>query len=159
MTLRTLTFLAALLAAAPVSATDASSLVGDDAVAAWQADPTRVFEATEVDLKEFQWIARPIVVFADTPADPRFREQMELLSERVGELADRDVIVITDSDPKERSAIRRALRPRGFMIALLGKDGTVALRKPFPWSVRELSRSIDKMPLRQEEIRARKIGE
>ena len=39
---------------------------------------------------------------------------------------------------------------------LIGKDGTVYLRKPFPWSVREISRSIDKMPLRQQEIRDRR---
>ena len=31
-------------------------------------------------------------------------------------------------------------------------DGQVKLRKPLPWDVRELTRSIDKMPLRQQEI-------
>jgi hypothetical protein len=31
------------------------------------------------------------------------------------------------------------------MMALIGKDGRVALRKPFPWDVRELSRTIDRM--------------
>ena len=39
------------------------------------------------------------------------------------------------------------------MLTVIGKDGGVKLRKPFPWDVRELSRSIDKMPLRQQEIR------
>ncbi|MEM9709036.1 MAG: DUF4174 domain-containing protein [Pseudomonadota bacterium] len=39
------------------------------------------------------------------------------------------------------------------MLTLIGKDGTVKLRKPRAWDVRELSRSIDKMPLRQDEIR------
>jgi len=39
---------------------------------------------------------------------------------------------------------------------LIGKDGGVKLRKPFPWSVRELSRSIDKMPMRQQELRDRR---
>ena len=48
---------------------------------------------------------------------------------------------------------RRKFRPRGFMLTLIGKDGEVELRKPFPWDVREISRSIDKMPLRQQEIR------
>ena len=31
---------------------------------------------------------------------------------------------------------------------------TIELRKPAPWSVREITRTIDKMPLRQQEIRA-----
>jgi len=35
---------------------------------------------------------------------------------------------------------------------LIGKDGMVKLRKPFAWNMRELSRVIDKMPMRQQEI-------
>ena len=71
------------------------------------------------------------------------------------EMVERDVVLITDTDPAAKSAIRLKLRPRGFMLALVGKDGRVNLRKPRPWDVRELSRSIDKMPLRRQEIRDR----
>ena len=113
--------------------------------------------AAEVSLEDFLWIKRPVVVFADTPADPRFREQMDLLAARPAELLDRDVVVIYDTDPKQKSDIRRKLRPRGFMLTLIGKDGGVVLRKPFPWDVRELSRSIDKLPLRQQELRDAKM--
>ena len=45
------------------------------------------------------------------------------------------------------------LRPRGFGLVVMGKDGRVAQRKPTPWSVREISRAIDKLPLRQQELR------
>jgi len=38
---------------------------------------------------------------------------------------------------------------------LIGKDGKVKLRKPRPWTVRELSRVIDKMPMRQQELKQR----
>lgn len=114
-----------------------------------------VLDAKDVSLADFQWIARPIVVFANTPADPRFQQQMEKLLARPGPLIERDVVVITDTDPAARSDIRLALRPREFMLVLIAKDGTVNLRKPFPWDVRELSRAIDKMPLRQQEIRDR----
>lgn len=124
----------------------------------WQADPAAVIEDSEVRLEDFLWLARPVVVFADTQADPRFRQQIELLAERPEELIERDVVVIVDTDPAARSAIRRELRPRGFMLALVAKDGTVMLRKPFPWDVREISRSIDKMPMRQQEIRDAKRG-
>ena len=65
------------------------------------------------------------------------------------------MIIITDTDPAARSPLRQELRPRGFGLVLVGKDGRVALRKPAPWDVRELTRSIDKMPLRQQEIRER----
>ncbi len=99
---------------------------------------------------------RPVIVFADSPADPRFSEQITLLESQIEELQKRDVVILTDTDPEALSPLRKKLRPRGFMLVLVGKDGTVYLRKPFPWSVRELSRSIDKMPLRQQEIRDRR---
>lgn len=136
-------------------------LVEETAVAlapvdAWLADPSARFEAAEVDLSDFQWRARPVVVFADTPADPAFQRQVELLSARLDDLIERDVVVILDSDPNAQSEIRETLRPRGFMLAIIGKDGEVKLRKPFPWDVREITRSIDKMPMRQQEIRDRR---
>ena len=65
----------------------------------------------------------------------------------------RDVVVLTDTNPDARQPLRLRMRPRGFMLVLVGKDGGIKLRKPFPWSVREISRSIDKMPIRQREIR------
>ncbi len=124
-------------------------------VAIWQGDRTIVLDASEVELEAFKWIARPVVVFAGSPADPRFIQQLELLSSRVGELADRDVVVITDTNPDAKSALRTELRPRGFMLVLIGKDGGVKLRKPAPWDVRELTRVIDKTPERQQEVRDR----
>lgn len=123
----------------------------------WEADRTQVFEATEVTMAELQWLARPLVVFADTPNDPRFRQQMDLLEAGLEDLAERDVIIITDTDPSDETELRIELRPRGYMMALVAKDGRVALRKPSPWSVRELSRSIDKMPLREQEIEDRRL--
>ncbi len=112
-----------------------------------------VREAADTTLAEFIWLNRLIVVFADTNRDPAFQKQMELLLERPGELISRDVVVITDTDPAHPTAIRLKLRPRGFGFVLIGKDGGVKLRKPLPWDVREISRSIDKSPLRQQEIR------
>lgn len=116
------------------------------------AEADMIRPAGEATLDEFQWRARPIVVFADTPEDPRFDQQMARLREGLDALEARDVVILTDTDPEARSPLRMKLRPRGFMLVLIAKDGTVALRKPVPWTVRELSRSIDKMPLRQREI-------
>jgi len=141
----------AALAAFPISAMA-------DAVAAWTEDPTKVFTPEDVDLDELQWQLRAVVVFGENENDPLFMEQMDLITSRIDELAERDVIVIADADPSELNDLRRKLRPRAFMLVLIGKDGTVALRKPAPWDVRELSRSIDKMPLRQQEISNRRLG-
>jgi len=119
------------------------------------ADPL-VWEPVAADgltLAQFKWVARPIVVFADSPFDPAFVRQMELLEARANELAERDVVVIYDTDPDARSDIRTDLRPRGFSLVLISKDGQIAQRKPFPWDVREIGRAIDKMPIRKQELR------
>jgi hypothetical protein len=141
------------LLSAVVLATPALAADTPDAVEAWTAEPARVFDASEVDLDAFQWTARPVVVFATSPRDPAFVEQLDAIEREIDRLIERDVVLITDTDPESGSELRRQLRPRGFMLVLIGKDGEVKLRKPFPWTVRELSRSIDKMPMRQREIR------
>lgn len=109
--------------------------------------------ADAADLKQFLWTKRPIVVFADSAADPRFIEQMTFLEADAAALVARDVVVIADTDPAAKSGLRAELRPRGFGLVLIDKDGEVKLRKPAPWSVREITRSIDKWPTRQQEIR------
>lgn len=120
--------------------------------------PAVIRPAGEAVLSEFLWTSRPLIVFADAPADPRYNQQMEFLAEGLDELEDRDVIVLTDTDPAARSPLRQELRPRGFMLVLIGKDGVKYLRKPFPWHVREITRVIDKLPTRQQEIRDRRGG-
>lgn len=115
--------------------------------------PLEIIDAAELTLEQFHWIARPVVVFADSPFDPLFQEQIALLQADAEELRIRDVVVITDTDPKARSEVRRTLRPRGFALVLIGKDGQVKLRKPSPWDVREITHAIDKWPIRLKEIR------
>lgn len=129
-----------------------TTLVAPNAVAIWAEDRTRFFTADEVDLDTLIWEVRPLVVFADSPNDPQFRHQVELLAAGIEDLALRDVMVIIDTDPATPSDIRQKLRPRGFMLALIDKDGRVTFRKPLPWDVREISRSIDKSPLREQEV-------
>ncbi|MCM2560550.1 DUF4174 domain-containing protein [Lutimaribacter sp. EGI FJ00015] len=106
-----------------------------------------------VELDQFLWVSRLVIVFADSPNDPRYIEQMQLLREDPGPLLQRDVVVLTDTTPQAESALRRALYPRGFSLVIISKDGQTRIRKPLPFDVREITRSIDKMPIRQREIR------
>ncbi|MBS4010972.1 MAG: DUF4174 domain-containing protein [Roseovarius sp.] len=114
-----------------------------------------ILSADTVNLKDFLWLKRPLVIFADTPADPRYVEQMGYITQRLDVLNSLDVVVITDTDPDARSELRKMLRPRGFGLVLIGKDGVIYLRKPAPWHVREIIRTIDKLPMRQQELRER----
>jgi len=146
---RILAILSWCLTATVVTAQDSETVSITDA---WAADRTTVFDATTLDIGDFVWLARPVIVFADSPNDPRFVQQIDLLMEDLENLIERDVIILTDTDPSARSALRLRLRPRGFGLVLMGKDGEVELRKPSPWDVREISRTIDKMPLRRQEL-------
>ena len=136
----------------------AALLLGSPVVGQTQEDSATVDDlsidmirsAEDVTLDEFLWLKRPVVVFADSPADPRYVQQMQYLMSELNALDVRDVVIITDTDPSTRTSVRRALRPRGFMLAIIDKDGQVKQRKPLPFSVREISRAIDKMPTRQQ---------
>ncbi len=109
-------------------------------------------DAAEVVFADQLYLQRPVVVFADSPADPNFIRQMELLARDLPALALRDVVLVTDTDPSAKTAWRMKLRPRGFSLVLMDKDLKPVIRKPLPWEVREIVAAIDKFPLRRQEM-------
>ena len=109
-------------------------------------------DAADVVLEDLLWVKRPIFVFADSPADLLFLQQMRFIEAELDPLILRDVVVVVDTDPAARSAARLRLRPRGFSLVLMDKDGRTTLRKPLPWSVREITHAIDKFRLRRQEM-------
>lgn len=117
-------------------------------------------DGANVTLEDFLWIKRPVVVFADSPVDPQYRKQLDKLERGWPELRARDVVVITDTNPDRAtmSDIRRTLRPRGFSLIWIDKDGAVRLRKPVVWSARELIHAIDKSPIRRQEMLDERTG-
>lgn len=110
--------------------------------------PVPAAEVTQADLL---YQRRPIIVFADSAEDPTYLRQMDMLLRYYDDLAERDVILITDTDPAAPSELRQSLRPRGFSLVIMDKDWKSAIRKPLPWDGREIIRSIDKMPLARSE--------
>jgi Domain of unknown function (DUF4174) len=117
-----------------------------------EAPPFGPLPAAEVVFADQLYVKRPIVVFADSPNDPNFARQMEHLARQYDELASRDVILITDTDPAAKSEWRQKLRPRGFSLVIMDKDLKPVVRKPSPWTVREITAAIDKLPLRRQEM-------
>lgn len=116
------------------------------------ADPLAPLPAAEADLAGQLYHRRPVVVFADSPEDPAYQRQMQFLARDAGDLAERDVILVTDTDPAAKSDWRQKLRPRGFSLVLMDKDLQPIIRKPLPWDLREITRAIDKFPLRRQEM-------
>ena len=116
------------------------------------AVPFGPLPAVEVVFDAQLYVKRPLVVFADSPADPNFIRQMHLLEQSYPALEERDVILVVDTDPAARSEWRTRLRPRGFSLVIMDKDLKPVVRKPLPWDAREITAAIDKMPLRRQEI-------
>lgn len=140
-----------------VPRTDAGAPMSPEEVAgppaAQEEQPeVQIIAASASDPGDFLWKARPVVVFADSPEDPAFTAQMEALQRSPRMLIERDVVIVVDSDPDANSVWRQRLHPKGFSLVIIDKDGQVKLRKPLPWDVREISRAINKFPLRLQEI-------
>ena len=108
--------------------------------------------AADAVLADQMFVKRPVVVFADSPNDPNFVRQMDLLSRDYAYLEERDVILVTDTDPAAQGEWRKKLRPRGFSLVIMDKDLRPVIRKPNPWTVREIVAAIDKLPLRRQEM-------
>jgi hypothetical protein len=104
------------------------------------------------DLEAYRWSARPVLVFAPDSDDARYTEQIALLRAAEAGLAERDIVVLTDTAPDEKGRLRAALAVDGFEVLLVGKDGGVKLRQETPLSVDDLFATIDAMPMRQREM-------
>jgi hypothetical protein len=170
MTLRFNTWLlAGLCALLPIQMAGATELLDEPTAAAIVAEELasevepepeglQILDAAEVDPDEFLWQWRILAVMADTPNDPAFVQQMRDIEARANDLFERDVVVVVDTSRASGSPLRQRLRPRGFMLAIIDKDGEVKQRRPAPRAVRELTAVIDRFPLRRQEILERLPG-
>lgn len=150
-------FILALLVAAPMAAAQTQPVAEGAGIAAEVAS-AGPFAAGDVVWADQLYTTRPLVVFADSDANPDYLRQLHLLERDLADLADRDVVVVLDTDPAAASEWRARLRPRGFSVVLLDKDLRPVFRKPSPWDVREITRNIDRLPSRRQEINERFPG-
>lgn len=60
--------------------------------------------------------------------------------------------LLADTNPATPSKPRQKLRPIGFSLVTMDKDGSNTLRKPRPWSMRKILRVIDEFPSPRDEL-------
>ncbi|MBU2962380.1 DUF4174 domain-containing protein [Citreicella sp. C3M06] len=104
------------------------------------------------DLGEMRWQYRPVLLFAPSSDDPTYMRQMALFDAARAALAERDIVVLSDTEPKAASYLRQGFQPGGFRLVLVGKDGGVKLEQTEVLPPDALFAVIDRMPMRQREI-------
>lgn len=118
--------------------------------------------ATGNPLKAFQWKARVLVISAPSKTDRQYLEQAQILHHDADGQKDRELEVIPllgdgEGMPFDVAALRDrlSLPADKFEAVLVGKDGTVVLRRHGPIALGELFTRIDAMPMRRAELRKR----
>lgn len=109
--------------------------------------------------------ARPLLIFAPKPDDPRLEIQLRTLDQHAPETHDRDLVPLAlpynapqpsaaQLSPDEALMVRRRFHvaPGDFAVILLGKDGGAKLRSDQPLTMQKLNSTVDVMPMRREEM-------
>ena len=102
---------------------------------------------------------RVLLITAPNAGQADFRTQKALLAAHPQELADRDLLVLEVLYDRISAADRQVLRQRigpelpGFCVVLIGKDGGVKEKSKRPILPANLFGTVDKMPMRREEMR------
>lgn len=120
---------------------------------------------TAFSLSPYAWEYRPVYVFAPSASDQDLTAQLESLRALDTDLRERNIALITVTDkvqtylgPDETTSANSLrgkydVAPESFTIILVGKDTGVKLRKNAPLGPQILFRTIDAMPMRQNEMR------
>lgn len=104
-------------------------------------------------LEQYQWHSRPVVIFAPSKKDADYVRQIAMLEQSKADLADRDIIVLSDTSPAASGQLRSQFKPDGFEVVLVGKDGGVKIRQKTPLTSEDLLATIDRMPMRKANLR------
>lgn len=129
-------------------------------------------QAGRLDLGAIRGKNRPVLVFAPSADDGRYRKQRDALDDQPAGLIDREVVVLEafeagpgrvgDAPMAEADAagLRRDFRvgPGEFVVVLVGKDGAEKARWSEPLSAQEIFGHVDAMPMRQREVHERRHG-
>ncbi|WP_432810998.1 DUF4174 domain-containing protein [Pantanalinema sp. GBBB05] len=137
-------------------------------VASIAATPDRS-QRVEFKLSDYQWQHRILLVFAPSTDSSQYRQQMQEWQANVVGTNDRDlklvqILATGESQVDGRSlssvsaeSLRQQFKitPEEFAVILVGKDGTEKQRSQTSIDLAMLFRTIDAMPMRQQEMRSR----
>ncbi|PSB35249.1 DUF4174 domain-containing protein [Stenomitos frigidus] len=120
------------------------------------------------NLRDQQWQHRIVLLFAPSERSPAYQQQMEQWQAHQAGMQERDLKLVevlgegesrADGQPITPAATARlrqqfGLTSASFAVILIGKDGTEKQRERAPIAPSTLFRTIDAMPMRQQEQRS-----
>ena len=127
-------------------------------------------DTKSMDLTQFQWKNRLLFIFTPDADDKLFQKlQNEIIAKKV-EVEDRDLVVFevlergpsmmnaAHLDQKKVDSIRKhfSVPHKSFRIILIGKDGSIKLKRDDQIDLEAIFELIDSMPMRKDEIRQKK---
>ncbi len=127
------------------------------------------FQGTEFKLSDYQWQHRILLVFAPSTDSSHYRQQMQAWQADAAGTDDHHLKLVQILGTGESQVDGRSLSsasveglrqqfgitPEEFAVILVGKDGTEKQRSQTPIDSTMLFRTIDAMPMRQQEMRSR----
>ncbi len=124
-------------------------------------------DRSDINLVDFKWKNRLVLVFSESPGNVLFQQQIEGLSINKSGLTEREVLVLSlfisgesniDGKPisvesAQRIASKYNSEQNGFRFILIGKDGGVKMDTDDLVTIDTLFGRIDSMPMRIREMR------
>ena len=109
-------------------------------------------------LSSLRWKKRVLVVSALKPDNLSLIRQRQIFTDAQQAMAERDVVLVEaveSNDTAQEIRKKLSIAPGEFWALLVGKDGHIALSSQTELSASYLSRVIDAMPMRKDEMRKR----
>lgn len=124
-------------------------------------------DGKSVTLDQFQWKNRVLLIFAEDSDSDVYKAQIDSLHSHREGLIDRDLVIfsifdqecstldgnVIDDKSAEKIQNDYSDQKETYSVFLIGKDGGVKLHKNQLLNVDELFNTIDRMPMRQREMR------
>lgn len=112
-------------------------------------------------IKAQRWQKRVVVLYAPTSESAELKQQKASMAAAAAQVQARDMLIMEAIETKLTAADKQYVRqtlgvaPGSFAVVLIGKDGGVKRKATKPIDPSELFETIDTMPMRRQEMRAK----
>ena len=116
------------------------------------------------DLSEYKWKNRIVVLYETEINIAEVKSALETIESNASKINERDIIVFTyidnvlyTTEGKETAIKKSSTLPKSYNgYILIGKDGGIKAKSPYPFKIQQLIDLIDSMPMRRNEMKSNK---